>query len=437
MKKIFLMLSVLLFSSLLFAVSPTEVRNIKAVEIYPNADALSSSEASWLPTAVGEKLEANLSKYTDFSIVNSSNKKEIIRIQKESESGAFLDDGTIKIGSLTTASHGIFLVIRSVGGKYTASLTMTNLTSGKNLTTIVSKNPVETLEELYISSGCTIDLLTIDLCHELGLPLTPTKENILRHGELSLSDDERSKQAEDEIRNLSRKMDMLDEEIRLLDSDTDLNAEVIQKQLKLDKALTEEKLRKAREDQKRIEEEARRKAKDEIRDMERTQEQRNKINEMSSTLNKKLSELRNQQYDSVSLLGQIKIIESIKKAYSEMKEEEDNAIFNFTLNAQKDIQNKKNEIENAPLKFAEQNSEGEITAQARDNRKNRVRDYQKKRNKELEDEIDDFLKGFKHEKEELLLEIHKGYDRLSSQTITTLNDELIVSFGNYDGEECV
>ena len=434
MKKLSILFLITFLLGLSNVFASAKVDEIKALIVIPNGEELPSSESSSITKGAEEKLKANLSKYTLINIIDSSNKKAILELQKQSESGIYGSENYIEVGELVNASHGLFLNLRKINGRYTVSISVTNLTTGANLTTIVSSNKATTEEDIYINTACVIDLLTIELCEELGCPLTPSNKYILRYGEDDFTGSKRNSLYEEDIKEINKSIQSLDEEINLLNTSTDLEAAAKQKQLEIKKELLQSRLDKKEEDIRRAREEENRRAEDNKRDMERTDEQRRRIEEKSNELNSKVQQIRLQKKEGLSLLGQIRNIEFIKKTYCEINQEIDETAFRYRLDYQKKVDRKADEIRNRPLANSEKTSDGHITKTASENRKKEFKEFSKNEETHLEYELTLLKNKFDKQKKDLLEEINKGYDDLSDCTVTTLGNELVVTFGNYDGE---
>ena len=424
MKHICFSLVVLMFGALLFGAEPV-------VEVFSSGDQLSKDEINWLPNAAGEKLESNLSMYTDFYIVNGANKRQIINIQKESESGIYDESTAIEVGKLTSASHGIFLNVRKANNKYSVSINYTDLESGKIITSLVSL-PVSSIEELYILNGCSINELTIDFCDTLNIPLTPSDRYVLLNGDKDLPDSERNALLKENIEKFSQQLDYLDKQISILSSDFSFDAGVKQSQLEAMRALTEEKLIKANADKERALAYAEKKRKDEIVDMERSQDQKEKINKTSIILNEKMKELG--EVPTVPILSLIGVAESVKQTYVDIVNETENEKKAILDDAASEISFKKQEIEERPLDNSEVNGQGGISSTAALNREKEFLDFKAAREKQANKDVNKFVSKMEKQQKALLKEIEKSYKKFSSGTLNSLGGNLIVDFGSYDGE---
>lgn len=188
-KRFFCLSTILLFSLSAFARS---FGGGFSVEVFTTVENVSDSERSWLGAAVEERLEANLSKYTNLKLVNNANKNQILQIQKSSEGAAFDEKAMLAVGKYSTAEKGIFVTVRKAGSVYTVSVRITDLTTGENVATAVGPGK-KNIEDLYAFNGCSVDEITIELCDQLGISLSSSERHIIMHGESGLSVEEKNK----------------------------------------------------------------------------------------------------------------------------------------------------------------------------------------------------------------------------------------------------
>ena len=410
-------------------------RNYKSnisVEIFTSVENISDSEKNWLGDVIEEKLESNISKYTDYSLVNNANKKQIFDIQKKSESAAFDESSVIEAGKLTTATHGIFLMVRKTNSNYAISVRFTNLTTGESLA-VVSRSK-KNIEDLYAYNGCAIDEISLELFEQLGINLSATDKHIILNGDVGLSADEKNKLYKDDIELYSSQIKNIEKEINTLDiSSADINKKIMQQKLETEKALAEEKLKVARENQKRALEEEKKRMADEVKDAERSEAQKNRINAMSEELNTKLQSVMNKKFDKESVLSQIKIIELKKKALVEVQQEIDgerNEILDFANDL---IAKKKNEINNREPRTVEKDRQGNLTESAIANRKKEIEIESERILKQAQEDIKQIKDKIDKHNSDLLKEIYDDYSKLGSRNISTLGGELSVTYSNYDG----
>ena len=105
--------------------NPVQVVNFEAVN-------LSSSETSWLPLQVQDKLTSNLQTYLGMkTVVDSKSESALKKLQAASESAARDEDSAIEVGKITTAKFALFTKVRKIGANYVVAVDFTDLTTGE------------------------------------------------------------------------------------------------------------------------------------------------------------------------------------------------------------------------------------------------------------------------------------------------------------------
>ena len=113
--------------------NPVQVVNFEAVN-------LSSSETSWLPLQVQDKLTSNLQTYLGMkTVVDSKSESALKKLQAASESAARDEDSAIEVGKITTAKFALFTKVRKIGANYVVAVDFTDLTTGEQLASCLSK----------------------------------------------------------------------------------------------------------------------------------------------------------------------------------------------------------------------------------------------------------------------------------------------------------
>ena len=402
------------------------------VVIYTDVEGIPEIERSWLGVSVSDKLETNLFTYADLSFINGVNKEEILKIQRESEGAAYDESAAIEAGKLTAAKSVLFVTIKKGGSKYTVTIRYTDATTGETMAIVNGTG--DSAESLYADNGSTIDILTIDLCAALGIPLTPTEKHIILNGERDLSSDEKTRLYDEKVKLFESQINDLNKKIEYVSLSGEIDAESYKKQLETERKLADEKLKVARENQRRAAEEAKKRKEDEERDLKRTAEQRKKIDQMSVELQEKYETLRQKKLANEPILGQIKIIELKKKALLEVQADIDREIERLNSNANDKIALKLDEITNRPISVVEQGVTADVLSDSA--KANRAREFEN----EKAEIIDDLKKDVKQINDELikqnknqLNEIHKDYNKLRNITVSSLSDDLTVDYSNYDG----
>ena len=408
-----------LFFSFVFA------REISSVRISSEGVNLSNSENNWLLDMVEEKLDSNLSKYTDLIIINSTNKRDIIDAQKNS--GDYIEAGKYK-----NASHLLIIKITKARSNYIITVRLTDITTGENLATVTSNGRRDS-EELYSGHGCAIDEITIALNDKLNLGISDLQKKCIMEGEDSLTDEEKNEIFKSDIKQYESIVSRLDRELASLRNASSMEDIAKKRALEERKAEAEEKLNLAAENKKRADAEAKKKHEDELKNKDRTSEQINKINSATSNINDKIATLRSKKKEELSLLQVVKIIELKKEAYIETR----NNLEKDLAEMQRDIDEKRAaviaEIDNRPYRSAEK-SNGKPTEAAIKNREEEKKYAMKKIDSEDVADMDDFNKRISGELKKIEREINSDYREMKPKTLTSLTDELIVTYDNYDGE---
>ena len=88
---------------------------------------LSSSETSWLPLQVQDKLTSNLQTYLGMkTVVDSKSESALKKLQAASESAARDEDSAIEVGKITTAKFALFTKVRKIGANYIVAVDFTD-----------------------------------------------------------------------------------------------------------------------------------------------------------------------------------------------------------------------------------------------------------------------------------------------------------------------
>lgn len=426
--------SLLLFCLILFSMAARPLaqhQNPTVVTVIDVSD-LPDSEQRKVEISVIDKLEKNLMDYAGFSFIDSTNKDQILQLQRESESAAYDELSAIEVGKLTAATYALFGSVKKSGSKYIITIRYTDLTAGKAVAIVDGVS--ESLEGLYVDNGCAIDKLTIDLCDKLGIDLSPTTKHVIMHGDRDLSSDQKTKLYEDKVHQFEAQVADLNKKINSASISEDPDMEAYKAQLESEKKLADEKLKIAQENKKRAEEEAKKRAEEDKKDAKRSAAQKEKIDEMSQQLQEKYADLRNKKLANEPILGKIKVIELKKKALLEIQDDIDIEIERINSQANEKIEEKLEEITNRPISVVEQGVSADSLSDGA--KKNRKREFEEEKQKIIEDakqdakQINDKLIK---ENKKLLNEIHKDYNGLKNITVSSLSDDLIVDFSNYDG----
>ena len=284
MKKKLIVLCVFLFS--LFSI----YANVNSVIVITSSKNISDGEKQWLLDLVRDKFISNFQTYSDFQFV-SSNTDKIKQLQRESEKAAYDSNSMIEIGKLTTAGYAFFLDVTKTGKNYLISVQFADLTTGRNIAQSISPSK-DKIEDLYNTTGCAVNEVTIDLCDKLDIPLTIVQKKLLMKGNVDLSESEKSESYKQEINDYNNLINNLNKELKKIEISSDVNAVSEETKLKARMAMAEEKKKQAEEQQARFLEIQKAKEAEFEANAKRSEAQINKINELSRNANVKIKELR-------------------------------------------------------------------------------------------------------------------------------------------------
>ena len=427
LKKIILAIISLFIVTALFS-----QEKIKSMVVISKSENLTDGESLWLRNSVRNKLESNFKTYTNYQMI-SSNEKLIKDLQRKSETSGFDEDTTIEVGKLTSASHAIILSIAKINQSYSVTAEVTNLTTGK----LIAKKMISgksQAEQLFSEAGCAADEITIDLCEQLAVPLSNTQKYILKFGNTNFSDTEKLAMFNQEIESYNKQITSYNKEIASLSKTTDLSATAQKAKLESERALAEEKRKVVETNKKRLAEIEKAKEAERMADAKRSEEQKKKILDVSKEVNAKVAELRKMKMNRQSSLGMQRLTELKKAMLIEIRENMKDEQEAIASKYQKEYEEKINEINNRPWRAAEL-SKGEPIPNAiykRNREKESLRiDYEIK----IKEEQNSIERVLSPSKKELLSGISVDLSTLEERTFSanTLNGELIVTIGEYDG----
>ncbi|MBD5442475.1 MAG: hypothetical protein HDR34_03570 [Treponema sp.] len=389
-----------------------------------------------LSDMVAKKIEGNFSMYTDFTLI-TSNVAEIRKIQRQSEDLSFDESTAIEAGKLLSVQYVLSSDIAKIGSEYSFSCSFTNVTTGETK----SFGPFnrKTINELYSVSGSAVDEMTIKLCDNLGIPLTNSQKYVLTHGEADLSVSDQRKLNQEDMDNYKRQLEELTSQINALQFSSDFE---VKQRLEAERALAEEKLNAAKSKEQRLLEDERKRAEDEKEDAKRNEEQKKKRNKMEKEAEEKIRQLREKRMESATILQQLSMIESKKKALVEIREDVEALVEESNDALQKELDAEIQSIQDKPYRPAELDANGNLTEKAR-----KIREGKQQK---IEDEYNgnNKTKGKKKDAEEkirsatirqeydLYNEIISDYEKIKkTQTLTSAseNADLRYSIGVYDG----
>lgn len=401
--------------------------------VMPEVENLSGNEVAWLPGQIQDKLKSNFQEYLGMNtVVDAKSEATLKRLQRESEGSGRDENTAIELGKISTAKFAVMTKIRRTGKGYTISADYTDLTTGVQLATATSKD-YKTTDELYGNMGA-IDEITLILAEKLHIAINPVQKQVLKYGTADLSINDQLTLARQNEEQYKKLMSQFDEQLRALSVSNDLNAVANSKKIEAEKSLLAEK---QQSEQRRIVElaEQKKKADEDARlEAQRSEEQKKKRNELSVQAAAKAAEVRNLRMETQGVLGQISVIENKKKALVEIRQSVEARIQELREQAERDKADEANRIRNKAWTSVELEN-GSPTKTALQRRENQVAEYNKQRDESFQKEAELVKDSAAKQYTELLLEIKIDQERINGlRTVSSMGEELKVSYGTYSGQ---
>ena len=398
----------------------------------PKAENLQGNEVTWLPGQIQDKLKSNLQDYLGMRIVvDSASEAMVKRIQRESEGSGRDESTAIELGKIITAEFAVFTTIRGTGNGYTITAKYINAKTGEQAT--ATSKDYKTTDELYGNMGA-IDEITLILAEKLHIAINPVQKQVLKYGTADLSINDQLTLARQNEEQYKKLMSQFDEQLRALSVSNDLNAVANSKKIEAEKSLLAEK---QQSEQRRIVElaEQKKKADEDARlEAQRSEEQKKKRNELSVQAAAKAAEVRNLRMETQGVLGQISVIENKKKALVEIRQSVEARIQELREQAERDKADEANRIRNKAWTSVELEN-GSPTKTAWQRRENQVAEYNKQRDESFQKEAELVKDSAAKQYTELLLEIKIDQERINGlRTVSSMGEELKVSYGTYSGQ---
>lgn len=407
---------------------PVQVVNQEAVNI-------AGTEAAWLPGQIQDKLKSNLQEYLGMkTVVDAKSEAALKKLQAQSESAARDENTAIELGKITTAKFAVFTKVRKTAKGYTISADFTDLTTGEQLASVISKEYTQP-EYLYGSTGA-VDEITLSLANKLGINLSDLTKNLLASGSAGFTVDEQLALAKQNEEQYQRLMSQYDSELAKLSVSNDLSAVENRRKIEAEKALLVEKQNSERKRQEELRLQKEREAEDAKLEAERSVALRTQCDKMAKEAAAKAAEVRKLKMSKQSVFGQINIIESKKKALVEIRnsvEARCQELFNQLREDRADAEEK---IRNKPYGTVELGTDGQPTEAAKERREKQVsKSYQDLTNKFFAD-CDAVKASAQAQDAALLAEIRADQKSLATiRTVSSMGDELQVSFGAYEADK--
>ena len=396
---------------------------------------LNNSETSWLPLQIQDKLKSNLQTYLGMkTVVDSKAELALKKLQAESENVGRDENSAIELGKIISAKFALFTKIRKVGVNYVIAVDFTDLTTGEQLASCMSKEYSKT-EYLYGNTGA-VDELTLALSEKLGIKVSDLNKNYLTSGSSSFSVDEQLALAKENEAKFNQMMANYDAELAKLTTSNDINAIQNKKRIEAEKALLQEKQNAEKNRQAELQAQKERAEADKKLEAERSIALKTQRDKLAQDAAAKASEVRKLKMEKQGVLGQINVIESKKKALVEIRQGVENRSIELFNQMEADIKSEFERITNKSYSTVELGSDGKPTEQALTRRENqRIAKYDELHQKFYAD-CESVKQATMSQQNALLQEIIQDQTNLTKlRTVSSMGDELKVSFGPYEGSQ--
>ena len=407
---------------------PVQVVNQEVVNI-------SGSESAWLPGQVQDKLKSNLQEYLGMkTVVDSKSETALKKLQAESEDGGRDESTAIELGKITTAKFAVFTKVRKTGSGYTISVDFTDLTTGEQMASATSKE-YSKAEYLYGSTGA-VDELTLALANKLNVKISDLNKNLLTSGSANFSVDAQLALAKQNEEQYQKMMKDYDAELSKLMTSNDINAIQNKNRIEAEKALLVEKQNAEKKRQEELNAQKLRADADAKLEAERSIALKTQRDQMAKDAAAKAAEVRKLKMEKQGVLGQIGVLESKKKALIEIRQDVENRSLELYNQLVKDRAAEEERIRNKSYSTVEFGSNGKPTEEALKRRENQIiKSYEDLTNKFFTD-CDTVKQATMSQQNGLLTEIRGDQKTLANtKTVSSMGDELKVSFGTYEGSK--
>lgn len=407
---------------------PVQVVNLEAVN-------LNTSETSWLPLQIQDKLNSNMQTYLGMkTVVDSKAESALKKLQAAGEDAGRDENTAIELGKITTAKYALFVKIRKVGENYAVSVDFTDLTTGEQMASCLSKE-YSKAEYLYGSTGA-VDELTLALAEKLKIKINDLNKNLLTSGSADFGLDDQLALAKQNEEQFNKMMADYDKELSKLMTSNDVNAIQNKKRIEAEKALLKEKQNAEKKRQEELNAQKQRLEADAKLEAERSIALKTQRDQMAKEAAAKAAEVRKLKMEKQGVLGQINILESKKKALNEIRQGVESRNQELFTQLEKDRADEEARIRNKSYGTVELDSSGNPTEAAKKRRKNQAIESYKSLTEKFFADCDNVKNAAAGQDASLLAEIRADQKSLTVQrTVSSMGDELKVSFGKYEGSE--
>lgn len=396
---------------------------------------LNISEKSWLPSQIQDKFKSNLQTYLGMkTVVDPKAEAALKKLQAESENEGRDENSAIELGKIISAKFALFTKIRKVGDNYVIAVDFTDLTTGEQMATCMSKE-YSKAEYLYGNTGA-VDELTLALSEKLGIKVSDLNKNYLTSGSSSLSVEEQLALAKENEAKYKKDLANYEAELAELEKSNDINAIQNKKRIEAEKALLQEKQNAEKNRQAELQAQKERAEADKKLEAERSIALKTQRDKLAQDAAAKASQVRKLKMEKQGVLGQINVIESKKKALVEIRQGVENRSIELYNQMNSDIVSEFNKITNKSYSTVELGSDGKPTEQALTRRENQRIAKCDELHKKFYADCESVKQATMSQQNALLQEIKQDQTNLAKiKTVNSMGDELKVSFGPYEGSK--
>ena len=409
--------------------------NLPVQVVTPETENIFGSEISWLPGQIQDKIKSNLQDYIGMrTVVDTKAEKAVKKIQMESESVSHDESTAIELGKISSAKYAIFSKLRKTNNGYTVSIDFTDLTTGEQIASVISKE-YSKIEYLYGTTG-GIDEITLLLSEKLKINISDVYKNLLTTGSSNFSVDEQLSLAKQNEVQYKKMMTEYDAELAKLSTSNDINAIQNKQRIEAEKALLKEKQSAEKKRQEELNKQKQQAEADAKLEAERSIALKTQRDNLAKEAEIKAEEVRKLKMEKQGVLGQINVIESKKKALVEIRQDVENRCIELYEQLKIDRTTEENRIRTKTYSTVELGSDGYPTTAAITRRENQVVTSYNTLTEQFYKNSESVKNSTITQDSNLLTEIRTDFQKLSKiRTVNSLGDELKVSFGQYEGSK--
>ena len=286
---------------------------------------------------------------------------------------------------------------------------------------------------MYGNTGA-VDEVTVALAEKLQIQINDLNKNLLTNGTADFSIDQQLALAKQNEEQFQKMMADYDAQLAKLMTSNDIHAVQNKKRIEAEKALLKEKQNAERKRQEELQAQKQRQAADAKLEAERSIALKTQRDKMAQEAAAKAAEVRKLKMEKQGVLGQINILESKKKALVEIRQGVENRCIELYEQLKKDRPEEENRIRNKTFSTVELGSDGKPTEVAKKRRENQITASYKSLTEKFFTDCASVKNATSTQDSSLLAEIRADQKALTiTRTVSSMGDELKVSFGKYEG----